>query len=323
MLKSVIEAPIIKGTKVLIRLDLDVPMDECKILETFRLDSALPTLNHIIQNQGFPIILGHIGRPEGKKVESLSTHCLHNYFDLHLGQGNYQLLENVRFDPREKEGSLEFAQKLVDQTKAEIYVNESFATCHRDHTSVTKIPQILPGFAGLQLLKEVKNLSLVFDSPKRPLVAIVGGAKLKSKKPAVQKFINIADFVLVGGKVSSDWDEDVPQNLILQYDYIGEAEDIGPKTIENFIKYIKQAQTIVWAGPLGRYEADEFNVGTSEIAKVIGTCNAYSILGGGDTVAAVKKSEHIDSFDFVSTGGGAMLEFLIEETLVGLQALGY
>lgn len=321
-MKSVGNANIKQGQKVLVRCDLDVPISvEGNILETFRLDHALPTLKLIIDRGGFPVIMGHLGRPEGTIVGTLSTSNLHPYFGRRLGSNNFELLENLRFDSREKDNDKALAVEIIEKTQAEIYVNESFATCHREHTSMMQFPKLLPSYAGLRLEKEINMLDILYTDAMRPFVSIIGGAKLKSKKPAVNKFLEITDKVLVGGKIGLDWDEEIPEKLYLPPDYAKENKDIGPETIEKFIEVIGTARTIVWSGPMGLFEEPEFMTGTKAIAEAIAKSSAYSVVGGGDTIAALNKLGLLEKMSFVSSGGGAMLEFLVKGTLPALQAL--
>ena len=310
------------GSKVLVRCDLDVPVVDGKVVDTFRLKACLDTLKFIIAAKAIPVILGSLGRPDGVD-ESLSTKHLKSFFDDGLG-GSYELLENCRFDPREKLGDMGYAKELVEKSGATLFVNESFGMNHRAYTSIVTLPKLLPSYAGFTLHNEVLNLSKVIKSPARPLVAIIGGAKLESKKPIVTKFVEIADYVLVGGKIGLEWDTYVPQNLFLPLDYSDETKkDIGIKTAEAYTKLIKRSATVVWAGPLGFFEDGNYCLGTNSIAQAVTSSSAFSVAGGGDTIHALTKSGLLGKFSFVSTGGGAMLEFLIHGNLPGLLALGY
>lgn len=318
-MKSILDAQISSGTRVFVRLDLDVPIEDNNIENTFRLDKALKTLNYIIEKGGIPVIAGHIGRPKGSQDPALSTNILKNYFDEKLGIENYELLENLRFNPGEEKNSKEFASKLSQ--KAEIYINESFATCHREHASMVGVPKILPAFAGFRLEEEVRNLSKIAGSADKPFVAIIAGIKLESKKPAINKFVEIADQVLVGGTLGLSWNEETPSNLHLPTDYATDNKDIGPQTIETYKKILSKAKTVLWAGPVGMWENEKFATGTQEIAKAVVATDSFKVAGGGDTVAALTALGFIDQFSFVSTGGGAMLKFLVDETLPALEVL--
>jgi phosphoglycerate kinase len=318
-MKTVNEIKIQPGTKVFVRADLDVPLQDNQIVDDFRLQAILPTLKYLQQQQAHIIIAGHIGRPKGNPNPQLSTKHLQSYLEQHLNPAQFELLENLRFDPREETGDDSLAQELAG--KADIYVNESFATSHRNHASITGIPKFLPGFAGLRLAQEIEVLSLLLNDCPRPLIAIVGGAKIESKKPVVQKFTQIADHVLIGGKIGLDWDETIPQNLHLPTDYAQDNLDIGPQTIQSFMDIIQTAKTVVWAGPLGMWEDPKYMQGSKSIADQIANSQAKWIIGGGDTISCIKHLNLLNRVDFASTGGSAMLEYLVKETLPGLEAL--
>ena len=321
-MKNIQEAPIQKGTKVLIRLDMDVPIVNGQIGETYRLNAGLDTIKYVINQGGFPILAGHIGQPKGVVDEKLSTKQLLSYYNQNLDVGKFELLENLRFNPGEEENSPEYAKELAN--KAEIYINESFATSHRKHASIVGVPSLIPGFAGIRLQKEITILEKVKKDAKKPFVVIIGGAKLESKLPVIDTFLKIADFVLLGSKLGPEWitqERAIPNNLILPLDYV-EGKDIGPNTISEYTKIILGAKTILWAGPLGLYEDPQYMAGTKAISEAITKNNdVWSVIGGGDTVAAVDSVKILDKFNFASTGGGAMLEFLAKDTLPGIEVL--
>ena len=322
-MKLLSEAPIKSGTRVFVRCDIDVPIENEVVGETFRLDNLLETLNYIIEKGGIPVIAGHIGKPDGVFTEKLSTKHLLPYFEEKLGARNFELLENLRFDPREEKNSDEYAKELA--SKAEIYVNESFATCHREHTSIVGITRFLPSYAGLRLQKEIESLNKVLDNPSRPLVVIIGGAKLESKLPVIESFKKSADQILLSSLLSANWSKEITHNMILSDNIDQNTKDTDQSTCEKFKEIIKNAKTILWAGPLGMYENEEFITGTREIANQISKATqengVYSVVGGGDTIAALNKLGLLDNFSFVSTGGSAMLEYLAEGTLPGIEAL--
>jgi phosphoglycerate kinase len=322
-MKTLSEAPIKEGTKVFVRCDLDVPIERGVIKETFRLDSSLPTLKYIIDKGGFPLIAGHMGKPGGAEKPHLSTTQLLPYFNEKLGKENLEILENLRFNPGEKENNEEFAKELA--SKAEIFINESFATSHREHASITGITRFLPSFAGLNLEKEVNNLTKVMRGPEKPLAIVIGGIKLESKLPVIEKFQPIADFIMLSSILSANWSKEITHNMLLADNSDVESKDINDKTRQKFMWALEKSRTILWAGPLGMYENEEFITGTKEIAEKIAylTQNkgVFSVVGGGDTVTAINKLGLLDKFSFVSTGGGAMLQFLAEGTLPGLKPL--
>lgn len=228
------------------------------------------------------------------------------------------LLENLRFDQREEENQDAFAQELAHLS--DIYVNECFATSHRPHASFVGVPKYLPSFSGFRLNQEVEVLSKVFKNPRRPLVFVVGGRKTETKIPLVKKIAPWADAVLLGGKLMFTKElEGVPH---VRFPVNGtRIDDIGPKTITLFTEILRKAQTVVWNGPLGRYEDEQYLKGTAKIAQTIISSKAQSVVGGGETIAALDKLGLRDQMGWISTGGGALLQFLAEGTLPGLKAL--
>lgn len=326
-MNSIESAPILPNTKVLVRYDLDVPIENGKILEEFRLEAGLQTLKYIIRKGGIPIILGHIGKPAGKFDKKLSTDQLRPWFNEHLEKDSFILLENLRFDSREESNNEAFAKELA--TLGELYVNESFSTSHREHASVVGLPKFLPAYAGFRLVQEVTTLEKVRSDPKRPLTALVGGAKLESKLPVVKKFLDIADHVLLGGKIGIEWAKqgrtEVYENLVLPFGYVDGGKDIDSKTIEHFCSILADSETVVWAGPIGMYEDSKYIMGTKELGKTLAKSikaeKCFAVVGGGDTIAALDKCELLGSMSFVSTGGGAMLDFLANGVLPGTRAL--
>jgi phosphoglycerate kinase len=332
-MQTIKDAALHPNDKVLVRCDLDVPINSQtgKIEEAYRLESSLETLNYVISQKALPIIIGHLGRPDGKQVEELSTKHLKPFFDQNLGPANYILLENLRFDSREEKdykqdpSALELAKELISATQTTTYVNESFAVSHRNHASFTALPKLLPHYAGLHLAQEVETLGKLLHNPKKPFLVIIGGAKLETKKPVINKFLQISDIVLLGGKMGLQWQEEIPQNLKLPLDYAPEEKDLGDKTLQLYTQLIQTAQTILWAGPVGVFEDPKYSKGTQliaqEIAKATQKNSVLSIIGGGDTLSAVEKFSDLNSFSFVSVGGGAMLEFIVKGTLPGIEAL--
>ena len=297
-----------------------------------------------------------MGRPEGIN-KSLSLEPIAKWFAKQLTINNLQLtkigefegweigpniflLENLRFFAGEEKNDPGFAKQLANL--ADIYVNEAFADSHRNHASITGVPKYLPGFAGLHLQQEIEVLSKVLEKPKRPLVVVIGGAKLETKLPLVEKMHHLADYVLVGGKIARD----VKTLLKIQHEKIEgrksalliadlnlDETDVTPKSIENFLQIIDLARTVVWNGPLGKISDNKMEMAKSEdgsrkLAEGLVKSSAYTIVGGGDTVGFLEKACLLDKFAclpknrcFLSTGGGAMLSFLSGEKLPGLEAL--
>lgn len=321
-MQSIKNAPIAKGLRVLVRADIDVPIEGGKILEDYRLQRSLPTLQYIQEHEGFPVIMGHIGKPNGKHVPELSTEFLEDFYTKHLGQDKYELMENLRFNIGEETNDKDFVKTIARY--GAIYVNDSFAASHRGHASIVGLPTILSAYAGLELEAEVNSLNKILQDPQKPLIAIVGGAKLESKKPTISNLLKISDFVLVGGKIGLEWNEEIPQNLLLPLDYAENNKDIGPATIDKYEQIIKDAKTVIWAGPMGIFEDIQYRTGTSHIAAAVAKATqqgCFSVIGGGDTIAALNIEKLLDKISFVSTGGGAMLEFLAKGTLPGIEAL--
>ncbi|EKD85801.1 MAG: hypothetical protein ACD_37C00606G0001 [uncultured bacterium] len=332
----------IRDKKVLLRADLDVVIEDHKITDDSRLKASLETLKFLNDNAEEIVIIGHLGRPE-RKEEKYGLKVVANWYanNFQLAISNFQLndfdawkvgpniilLENLRFDSREEENDQEFAKKLA--SLADIYINDAFASSHRVHASIVGITKFLPSFAGLHLQKEIEELSKIIEQPMRPLTIIVGGAKIETKLPLVEKMHQFADYVLVGGEIAENVGvlakvahENLvgKKSILFVADLTSDNKDITEVSIQNFTQVINSSKTVVWNGPLGEVEKC-FDLGTREIAKAIANCSAYTIVGGGDTVAFLKKEDLLSKFSFVSTGGGAMLEFLTGEELPGIEVL--
>jgi phosphoglycerate kinase len=291
------------------------------------------------------IIVGHLGRPAGEEAKlSLLpvAQWLKSKFKIPNAKARVIelsefaaweitdkifLLENIRFYPGEEKNDPQFAKKLAQL--AQVFVNDAFASSHRAHASIVGVTKFLPSFAGLRLLEEVKVLSAVLENPKRPLGVVIGGAKIETKLPLVEEMHGFADYVLVGGEIVENdkvilkvAHEKVPgRSMLLMADTLENKQDITLRSVENFLQVLKNAQTIVWNGPLGEIEIEEYQKGTEILAAGIVKIPAFTIVGGGDTIGFLKKKNLLKQFSFVSTGGGAMLELLAGERLPGLVAL--
>lgn len=300
-----------KDKKVLVRVDFDVPLRQAQgkllVEDDARIKECLPTIQYLLGQGAKVILLGHLGRPEGKVVEELKMEPVRQRLIELLGPGNFTLLENLRFDPREEANDSGFVQELAEM--GDFYVNEAFATSHRAHASIVGIPKLLPHAVGLHFQKEVEGLSRALENPVKPLVFVIGGAKPETKLPLVEEFRKRADRVLVGGKLAAP-NALTPDNL-----------DINATTIESFKEVIASAGTIVLNGTMGKYEDPKAERGTREIFETVANSKAFKIAGGGDTIAALTKFNLIGKMDYVSTGGGAMLEYLAKGTLPGIKAL--
>jgi phosphoglycerate kinase len=338
----------VKNKTVFLRADLDVPVIGREIEDDTRLVSIIPTIEYLLEQNAKIVLAGHLGRPEGVD-KSLSLKPVADWFGERFSISNLQsskrrgfdgwevgpnifLLENLRFNEGEEKNDPGFSKKLAGL--ADIYVNDAFAMCHRNHASIVGVTHFLPHFAGLHLAKEVEVLSGVLKNPKRPLVVIIGGAKIETKLPLVEKMHHIADYVLVGGKIVEETkilikvqhEKIVGQKAaLLVADTAANGSDITPTDAENFLQIINLAKTIVWNGSMGiiggKSEHLESEEGSKKIAKGILQTNAYSVVGGGDTVEFINKLRILDKFSFASTGGGAMLSLLSGEKLPGIEAL--
>ena len=324
----------LSGKRVLLRGDLDVPIKDGEVGEDYRIKALVPTLNYLLENRAQVLIIGHAGRPEGKLNPALSLKPIADWFskelrekvgffeDLRIGEleNRASVLENLRFWEGEEENDPKFAQELAEL--GDLYVNDSFAASHRAHASIVGVPQHLPAYAGLRLAEEVKELGGVLENPERPLVFILGGAKTETKAPLVSNFAEVADSVLLGGLLMFDQSLRKITRAVFPVDAV-ETFDIGPETEKKFTEIVKNAKTVVWNGPMGKWEDDKYAAGTRAVAKSLAEHPGKTIVGGGDTIAALSAFGLLEKMGYVSMGGGAMLEFLAGKELPGLKALGY
>ena len=391
-MKSIKNQHDLNQKKVLLRLDLNVPLENGKIIDTTRIDKILPTINLLLKNNSKIIILSHVGRPKGKIVNELSLKPICedlkskintniklitknlkeiNSTDLFIAPDDkVVMLENLRFYAEEEENNNEFAKHLADL--ADIYVNDAFSCSHRAHASISTIAKFLPSYSGLQLSSEVDALNKIISEIKRPSTCIIGGSKISTKiniiKNLISKFDNI---VIVGGMANNilkykgysigksisekNCDKIVeeifsfsknegcnityPQDVVVGKYLNSSPEikdlnnvlkdemilDIGPKTIKTINNIIEASNTVLWNGPAGYFENPDYAKGSFEIAKKIVEKNKaktiYSVAGGGDTVTVLNNIGVIDSFNFVSTAGGAFLEYLEGKELPGIKVL--
>ena len=314
----------VRGKRVLVRADFNVPLSEQgEILDDFRIRETLPTIKYLLKREAKVILMSHLGDPGGKFVKELQLNPVAERLTELLGQ-NVELLENLRFNPGEESNDENFAKELAQ--KGDIYINDAFGACHREHASIVGVPKFLPSGAGFLLEREVASLTKLKTNPEKPLVAIIGGAKVETKVRVINKISEKAKFVLISGLIGKGV---VGQKITLKYpdkivfpvDETGGGKDIGPETIRLFKEKIAQAKTIFWNGPLGKIEEEEFTKGTAEIAQAIAQSKAFSVVGGGETVEFITKLGLVEKFSHVSSGGGAMLTFLSGDKLPGLEAL--
>jgi len=306
------------GKKVLLRLDLDTDPDPADL----RIKASVETLDYLKEKGAQIIILAHKGRPEGKVDESLSLKPFQPIFD----KWGAKVEENLRFDSGEEANDPEFAKKLA--SLGDLYVNDAFGSSHREHASIVGLPKLLPHAAGIHFAKEVENISKVFDNPKHPVVILISGIK-KDKLDMIEPLSKIGDKVLVGGRLPEFLGDAALESVRLQGSdkkvIIGnlnmDKEDITLNTIDRFTKEIKLAKTVVLAGVLGKYEDPGHRMGTEKVFKAVADSNTFSIAGGGDTLHVIESLHMEDRFDWISVGGGAMLDFLVKGTLPGIEAL--
>jgi len=335
----------IKGKNILVRVDFNVKLERDDIREKYKMFAARDTILFLQKNGARTIsLLTHLGRPEGKRDESVSLFKITDDIERVLGiqtvflndcigeaveaavenaeGGEVFLLENVRFHAGEEENDEAFAEALAKPF--DVFVNDAFSVCHRAHASIVSVTKHLPSYPGIYLEKEVDALSIVRSDVESPSTAIVGGAKIMTKLPLIEEFSKHFDTILVGGKIANEaMDEDIPlpENVILPEDFEGDRLDIGERTRKLFLEKLEGRKTIVWNGPMGVFEDKRYAKGTVEIAKAVAASEAFSIVGGGESVEALEELSLIDKVGFVSTGGGAMLAFLTGENMPGLEAL--
>lgn len=382
----------VKGKKVIVRCDFNVPMKNQEITDDRRIKGALETINYLTDHGAKVILMSHLGRPDkkydkefsllpiakrlseltGKEVKLAEDENVvgenAKALTSNMNDGDIVLLENVRFVKGETKNDLDFAKELA--SLADIFVNDAFGTAHRAHSSTAGIAQFLPSAMGFLIEKEVSIMGKALESPERPFIAILGGAKVSDKISVIENMMDKVDTLIIGGamaytfkkaqnigvgtsRVEEDKVELAKQllakaeqkgiKLLLPVDHMVAKEfdetsesfvtdnqeipegymglDIGPKTIKLFEDEIKNAKTIIWNGPMGVFEMPKFAFGTKALAEIIASTNAVSIIGGGDSAAAVEQLGFADKMTHISTGGGASLEFLEGKILPGIDVL--
>lgn len=381
----------VAGKRVLVRVDANVPLIDGVITDELRLEALLPTVQYLREHGAKTILMSHLGRPDGQVVDALRLAPVAKRLSELLGaevkyatdtigesakavvaaleDGDVALLENLRFDNREKKNDPEFAQALADF--ADVYVDDAFGAAHRAHASVVGVPALVKEkAAGLLMAKEVETLGQLLDSPKKPFIAILGGAKVSDKIAVIKNLLPRVDEILIGGAMAYTFLKALDGNVgksrvetemidtciglivkareegvlihlpsdnrtVTEFDANAEIVvassrdipedreglDIGPATAEAFAKLIAKAGTVLWNGPMGVFEFERFAEGTKVVAQAVADCEGFTVIGGGDSAAAVRQFGMADKFDHVSTGGGASLEFLEGKDLPGVAAL--
>ncbi len=389
--KKTVEDIDVAGKKVLVRCDFNVPFDgEGNISDSKRIDEALKTIKYLVDHKAKVILCSHLGRPKGEFNMKYSLAPVAAYLSKALGfevkmasdvvgesaqsiaaslqDGEVELIENVRFHKEEEKNDPEFSKKLA--SLAEIYVNDAFGTAHRAHASTAGVADYLPAVCGYLIQKEISVMGTALADPKRPFVAILGGAKVSDKIGVITNLLDKVDTLIIGGgmaytfmkalgyatgtsiceldkvELAKDIMEKakekgvtflIPEDTVVAQEYKADAAfkvvdsdkieadwmglDIGPRTREKFANALKGAGTVVWNGPMGVSEWENFAAGTISVAKAVAESGAISIIGGGDSAAAVEKLGYADRMTHISTGGGASLEFLEGKVLPGIACL--
>ncbi len=386
---SVRDAPV-KGRRVLVRVDFNVPLKDGEVVDDTRIRAALPTLELLRERGAALVLASHLGRPEGKRVPELSMkpvgERLAELLEVNvtqapaviggevemnagcLGPGEIVLLENTRFEPGETANDPMMAEALGQL--ANVFVNDAFGAAHRAHASTEGVARHLPGYAGLLLEREVTELEKVVEAPEHPLVVVLGGAKVSDKVGVIDRFLEVADSILIGGAMcfsffkaqgreigdslyddesvaaasaalakaeGADCDLVLPEDLVLGREFSADTEtresdgaevpagwmglDIGPRSAARFAATIAGAGTVLWNGPMGAFEMEPFAAGTRTVAEAVAAASGKTVVGGGDSVAALNQFGLRRRVDWVSTGGGASLELLEGKKLPGVEAL--
>ncbi len=333
----------LEGKRVLVRADLNVPLENGRVADDSRIRAALPTLQLLLERGAAEVIVcSHLGRPKGPDPEFAIAPAAERLHELLGANGRVRVLENTRFDPRETANDPALAAELA--AHADVYVNDAFGSAHRAHASTEAVAHLLPAYAGLLLERELQELGRLLERPEHPFVAIVGGAKVEDKIGVLKSLAQRADTVLVGGKMAEeirahpvDVPVELPSDVVAAAAFEAGAEarivpadavpegwlglDIGPGTRQGYASRIATAKTVFWNGPMGVFEWPRFAEGTLAIARAVARADAHTVVGGGDSVRALEEAGLAGEIDWVSTGGGASLELLEGRELPGVAAI--
>ena len=349
----------VKGRRVLLRVDFNVLFSDGKMEDLYRINRTLPTIDYLSRKGAKVIIISHLSAGKNGSLASVAKYLnsLEKSFPLGfikatdldliaeslkgMKDGDVAMLEDIRLHKKEERNDDNFAKELSEL--GDIYVNEAFSVSHRKHASIVGIPKYLPSYAGFLFEEEVKGLQSAF-SPEHPFLLLFGGVKAETKLGVIDRFLNIADKIFIGGALANNFlkaqgvdigssvlSENIPVEKYINNEKIyfpadvrmkdGKIYDIGEKAIQEILSFIKEAKFILWSGPMGNIEEGDFDKGTKIIAQAIANSKAKTVIGGGDTVAVLNEMGILDKFTFVSTAGGAMLEFLASGTLPGIEAI--
>jgi phosphoglycerate kinase len=333
----------VTGKHVLVRSDLNVPLENGRVADDTRIAASLPTLRDVLGRGAARVsVCSHLGRPKGPDPAFAIAPVAARLREL-LPDERLEVLENTRFDPGETENDPETARRLADGK--DLFVQDAFGSCHRAHASTVGIAQLLPAYAGLLLEQELEMLRRLLGEVERPFVLVAGGAKVEDKLGVLVNLGERADTVLVGGKMAEELRDEnpLPYEAVLPSDVVAASEfsaaaetlvtpydelpdgwlglDIGPETRERFAREISSARTIFWNGPMGVFEWPRFAEGTKVVAQAVAGSDGYTVVGGGDSVRALQELELAERLCWVSTGGGAALELLEGKELPGVAAI--
>lgn len=343
----------VAGKKVILRVDFNVAVEGGRVKENFKILAAKESVDYLLSKKCKVAMISHLGRPaavktlagkpDGKADPKFSLEQVVDDAEIILSEKiafvpdcvgekvkialeslseGVLLLENVRFYAGDEKNDPEFAAKLAENF--DFFINDAFSVSHRDHASVTGVAKVLPSAAGCRLQEEIAEMTIVKDHPISPAVAIIGGAKIETKLPVIKFFEEKYDYILVGGMIANeaiDQKIEFSDKIILPFDFVDDRLDIGPKTLEKFKEIIATAKTIVWNGPTGKFEEEKYAVSSNEILEAVLASGAFTLVGGGETLEILERGGAMEKVDFVSTGGGAMLDYLGGNAMPGIECL--
>jgi phosphoglycerate kinase len=338
-----VETAAVDARTVLVRSDLNVPLEDGRVADDTRIRASLPTIRLLLDRGARQVrVCSHLGRPKGRDEKYAMAPVRSRLLEL-LGDGRVTVLENTRFDEGETKNDERFARELAEG--CDLFVNDAFGSAHRAHASTVGVARLLPAYAGLLLLEELRNLGRLLGDVERPFAIVSGGAKVEDKIGVLENLGSRADDVLIGGKMAEDvraenpfsFEAVLPKDVVAASAFDAEAEtqvtpfealpdgwlglDIGPETRADFARRIGGARTVFWNGPMGVFEWPRFAEGTFAVARALAANGGFTVVGGGDSVRAVHDAGVADRISWISTGGGASLELLEGKELPGVAAI--